>query len=123
MGTQETIIYRLVMRNHSFGPYLPFSIFWALRGPKKGRGPTRTGMGLGPQNLTIKLAHWVDLLGQLLFRNHDFEIWRPEPPPLKSRTCKIKVRSPYYNIKLMLIVNGSLLYYSLQYYPNLKYQI
>ena len=80
MGTQETIIYRLVMRNHSFGPYLPFSIFLALRGPKKGRGPTRTGMGLGPQNLTIKLAHWVDLLGQLLSRNHDFEIWRPEPP-------------------------------------------
>ena len=80
MGTQETIIYRLVMRNHSFGPYLPFSIFLALRGPKKGRGPTRTGMGLGPQNLTKKLAHWVDLLGQLLSRNHDFEIWRPEPP-------------------------------------------
>ena len=24
MGTQETIIYRLVVRNNNFGPYLPF---------------------------------------------------------------------------------------------------
>ena len=27
-----------------FGPYLPFSIFWAMLGPKKGRGPTDTHM-------------------------------------------------------------------------------
>ena len=31
MRTQETIIYRLVLTNPGFGPYLPFSIFWALK--------------------------------------------------------------------------------------------
>ena len=30
MGTQETIIYRLVLKNLGFGPYLLFSIFWVL---------------------------------------------------------------------------------------------
>ena len=35
---------------------------------------------LGPPNPTKKLAHWVDLLGQPLTRNHVFEIFRPEPP-------------------------------------------
>ena len=81
MGTQETIIYRLVMSNIGFGPYLPFSIFRALSGPKKGRGPTRAPMGLGPQNPSKKLTHMVDLLGHLLSQNRVSEIWRPEPPP------------------------------------------
>ena len=31
MGTQETIIYRLVLTNSGFVPDLPFSIFWALQ--------------------------------------------------------------------------------------------
>ena len=31
MGTQETIIYRLVLTNSGFGPYLPFSIFLGLK--------------------------------------------------------------------------------------------
>ena len=35
MVTQETIIYRLVMKNPSFVPYLPFSIFRALLGLKR----------------------------------------------------------------------------------------
>ena len=48
MGTQKTIIYRLMLTNLGFGPYLPFSIF----GPNKGRGPTCTHMSLGPQNPT-----------------------------------------------------------------------
>ena len=41
--------YLLVMKNPGFGPYLRF---WALLVSKKGRGPTDTHMGLGPQNLT-----------------------------------------------------------------------
>ena len=35
MGTQETIIYRLVLTNSGFGPYLPFSIFWASKHNQK----------------------------------------------------------------------------------------
>ena len=47
MGTQKTIIYRLVLTNPGFGTYLLFSIFL---GPLKGRGPTGTPISLGPQN-------------------------------------------------------------------------
>ena len=78
MGTQETIIYRLVMRNPSFGPYLQFWIFWALDWPKNGRGPKHAHMGLGSQNPTNNLTHWVDLLGQLLTRIRVSEIWMPD---------------------------------------------
>ena len=49
-GTQETSIYRLVLTNLGFGPYLPFS------------------MSLGSQNPSKKLTHLVDLLGELLSR-------------------------------------------------------
>ena len=34
--------------------------------------------GLGPPNPTKKLAHWMDLLGQPLSRNHIFKILRGE---------------------------------------------
>ena len=34
------------------------SIFWAVLRPKKGRGPTDTNMGLGPQNPNKKLTAW-----------------------------------------------------------------
>ena len=61
MGTQETIIYRLVLKNLGFGPYLLFSIFWVLT---KGVAPQ------GPQNPTKKLTHLVEILGHLLSRNH-----------------------------------------------------
>ena len=54
-----------------------------------GVAATRAPDGLGPPNPTKKLAHWVDLLGQSLSRNHVFEILRVEPPgpptPLKTR--------------------------------------
>ena len=69
------------MRNPSFGPYLLFWVFGDLRGPKSGRGPTHAHIGLGSQNPTKKLTHWVDLLRQPLTRNHVSEVWRPEPPP------------------------------------------
>ena len=72
MGTQETIIYRLVLTNLGFGPYLPFSMFWGL----KRHGPTGTPM----------LTHLMDLLGYLLSRNHVYnfsDLAPPPPPPLK----------------------------------------
>ena len=85
MGTQETIIYRLVKPNLTFGPYLSFLVFEAIFGHKNGRGPTRAHMGLGAQNPTKKLTHLVDPSGPPISQNHDFEIWRPEPPPLNCR--------------------------------------
>ena len=36
--------------------------------------------GLGSPNPVKQLAHWVDLLGQPLSRNHVFEIFKGEPP-------------------------------------------
>ena len=36
-----------------------------------GVATTRAPHGLGPPNPTNKLAHWVDLLGQPLFRNDE----------------------------------------------------
>ena len=59
MVSQETIIYRLYIKKLGFRPFFDFSSFWALLGPKKGRGPTDTHIGLGPQNPTKK----VDPLG------------------------------------------------------------
>ena len=49
---QETVIYRLCIRNDGYA--------W------------------GPQNLTKKFAHRVDLFGQLLFRNHVSKIFKFE---------------------------------------------
>ena len=49
--------------------------------------------GLGPSNPTKKLAHWVDLLDQPLSRNHDFEIFRGEPPLINPRKIRVCVKS------------------------------
>ena len=61
MGTQETIIYRLVVRNSSYDAYFSVLIFRATFGGKMGVATTRALYGLGPPNPTKK---WVDLLGQ-----------------------------------------------------------
>ena len=69
MGTHETIIDRLVMRNLSYDAYFHTPlIVWGL--------PTK------------KLTHLLDqksgpLVGPLS-RNHAFEIFRPEPPYLHN---------------------------------------
>ena len=76
MGTQETIIYRLVLTNPGFRPYLLFSIL----GLKEGRGPTGTPISLGPQNSTKKLTQLVELLALLLSRNHVFNFSDLGPP-------------------------------------------
>ena len=75
MGTQETTIYRLVMRNQSYDVY--FSILGAVN--------TRAPNGLGPPDPTKKLANWADILRQPLSRNRAFEIFwgEPHPPLLK----------------------------------------
>ena len=45
--------------------------------------------GLGPQDPTKKLAHWVDLLNQPLTRKLVFKNFGPESPhPLKSSIVK-----------------------------------
>ena len=71
MGTQETIIYRLVVRNPSNG---------ATLGGKMGVATTGAPNGLGSRNPAKKLAQWVDLLGQLLSRNHVLKIFKSDPP-------------------------------------------
>ena len=45
--TQEIIIYRLVLKNPGFGPYLLFSIFL---GPKKGCSPQVWGLKTKPKS-------------------------------------------------------------------------
>ena len=57
LGTQETIIYRLVVRNLSYDAYFSFLIFWATFGGKMGVGTTCAPFSLGPPNPTKKLAH------------------------------------------------------------------
>ena len=50
-----------------------------------GVATTRAPYGLMPQQPTKKLAHWVELLGQLLSRKFVFKIFGPDPtttPPL-----------------------------------------
>ena len=66
MGTQETIIYRLVLTNPGFGPYLLFSIFWELKKGVAHKYPYESRS----QNLTKKFTQLVDFLGHLLSRNH-----------------------------------------------------
>ena len=75
MGTQETIIYRLLVRNLSYDAYFSVLIFLATFGGKMGVATTRAHNGLGPPNPTKKLARWVDLLDQPLSRNHVFKIF------------------------------------------------
>ena len=54
-------------------------------GGKMGVAATVAPRGLGPQDPTKKLAHWVDLLGRPLSRKHLFEIFGPEPTlPLRK---------------------------------------
>ena len=87
MGIQETIIYRLVVRNPNYDTYFSFLMFLATFGMKMGKATTHTLYGLGLPNPTKNLAHQVDLLSQPLSRNHDFEIFRGKPPPLTLRNA------------------------------------
>ena len=65
MVTQETIIYRLVIKNRDFDAFLKKNHIF---GGKIGVATTVASKGLGPRDPTKKLTHWVDLLGQLLSR-------------------------------------------------------
>ena len=66
MGVQETIIYRLVMRNLRNDAYFLIFDFLGHFGRENGRVHHACPIGMGPPNLTKMLAHWVDLLGQPL---------------------------------------------------------
>ena len=77
MGTQETVIYRMVVRNPRYGANFSFLIFRANFGRKMGVASMRTPNGPRSRNpAKNNLTHWVDFLGQTLSRNHVFEIFK-----------------------------------------------
>ena len=80
LGTQETIIYRFVMRNHDLYTPLKKNQFLA---EKMDVAATLAPKGPGPQEPTKKLAHRVELLGLPLSQKKVFENLGPEPgtPP------------------------------------------
>ena len=63
-----------------------------ILGAKMGVTARLAPKGLGPQNSTKKLPHWMNLLGQPLSRNHVFENLGHEPP-LKMYDLKISSKS------------------------------
>ena len=73
MGTQETIIYRLAMRNHDLDVFLKY-----IFGGKRGVAATLVPKGLGPHVPAKKLAHWADLLSQSLSHKNVFKKLGPE---------------------------------------------
>ena len=68
------------MKNLSYDAYFSVLFFWATYGGKMGVATTHAPNGLLPPNLTKKLAHWVDLLGQPLSGNLVFQMFWGEPP-------------------------------------------
>ena len=65
MGDQETIIYRLVMRNLRNVPYFSILIFWVVS--ENGHGPHAGTKGSGTSKINQKMAYWVEILCHLLF--------------------------------------------------------
>ena len=74
-----TIVYRMVTRIRSYDAYFSFLIIGATFGGRLGMATMRASNELGRPDLTKKLAHSMDFLGQPLFRNHVFEIFRGGP--------------------------------------------
>ena len=62
LGTQETIIYRLVMRNLNYDLFFVLD-FWATNGGKIGVAITRAPNGLGRPNSTKKIGPLGELFG------------------------------------------------------------
>ena len=95
MGAQKNIVYRLIIM-------LIFRFyFWTTFNGKLGVATNRPSYGLGLQrpnaNPTIKLAHWVNVLVQLLFRNHVLLIVRGEhPAPLRHTAISFNLISGCY---------------------------
>ena len=73
MGTQETIIFRVVLRNPSYDAYFSVLGFLATFGGKMGVATMRTPNSLGPPNPNKKFALWLDLLSQPQSRNYVFD--------------------------------------------------
>ena len=82
MGTQKNIIYRLVLTNTSFGPYLPLSIFL---GQKRGAAPQVPicvwGLKTPPKIWPTGWTFWVTCYLEIMFST--FLTPPPPPPPLK----------------------------------------
>ena len=57
---------------------------FGILGQKMGVAARLAPKGLGPQNSTKKLPHWMNVLGQPLSRNHVFGNLGHEPPPLNG---------------------------------------
>ena len=51
-------------------------------GGRMGVATTLAPKGLGPQNPTKNLAHWVDLMGRPISRKSVVRIFVPNPTPL-----------------------------------------
>ena len=81
MGTRETIIYRLMIRNPSYDAYCSFLIFRPTFGGKMGMATTRAPIDLGPLNPTKKLAagwtFWAIHYLKIMFSK--FSAWTPPP--------------------------------------------
>ena len=82
MEHQETIIYRLVTRNHMYHHYFWFFDLWVQVDQKNWHG-------LGPQSPTKKLTQWRDHLGQQLFQNHVFELLEIISKTKRFRALKV----------------------------------
>ena len=89
MGTKKTIIYRLLIHILA-GKLQTF-------GGKMGVATTLAPKGLGPQDPTTKLAHWVDL-----WINHYlkkvFSKSMPDPPSKRLKELKIRERIRDYSL-------------------------
>ena len=91
MGTQDTIIYRLVMRNHSFGPYLSFSIFGPYVGPKMGVAP-RPPILVGGLKTQPKVDPLGAPFGYTIISKSCFRFfWGPQPEDDKNRVLQYQM--------------------------------
>ena len=69
------------MRNLRYSAYF-FPDLLARFGGKTCIAFMRAPKGLEPQNSAKMLTHWVEILSQLLGRNHVFKLFWPQPPSL-----------------------------------------
>ena len=92
MGSQETIIYRLVVRNSSYDAYFSFLIVCVTFGEKMGVATTRAPNGLGSPNWPKRWpTGWtLKAVGQPIIRNRVFEIFKHLLPLIYK--CKFSTK-------------------------------
>ena len=68
LGTQEAIIYRLVLTNPDFGPYLPFCFFGSLKRAWPPQVPLWVwGLKTGPKSWFTWWTFWVTCYLEIMF--------------------------------------------------------